>query len=63
MCGIAALFLSLCGMVFVPTMKEAAAIAVLPRIANSETVAEIGAEAKALAVEWLKDLRRKGEEQ
>lgn len=59
--GVVALILSLCGLVFVPTTKEAAAIAILPRIANSETVAEIGVEAKTLALEWLKELHPKGE--
>ena len=42
---------------FVPTKQEAAAILVIPRIANSETVAEIGDGVKTLAVEWLEELR------
>lgn len=42
---------------FVPTKKEMAAIIVIPRIANSETVAELGDGIKTLAVEWLEELR------
>ena len=48
--------------VLVPSTKEMAAIMVVPRIANSETVQEIGGEAKALAREWLEELRQKGRE-
>lgn len=44
-------------LIFVPTKKEMAAILVIPRIANSETVSEIGDCAKTLAVEWLEELR------
>lgn len=44
---------------FAPTKKEAAAMIVIPRIANSETVSEIGDGVKALAVEWLEELRPK----
>ena len=40
-----------------PTKREMAAIIVVPRIANSETVAEIGDGVKTLAVEWLEELR------
>ena len=43
--------------IFVPTEKEAAAIIVIPRIANSETVEQIGDGMKTLAVEWLEELR------
>lgn len=42
---------------FVPTKKEVAAIIVIPRIANSETISEIGDGVKTLAVEWLEELR------
>lgn len=54
----AALFL-VAGLVRVltPTKQEMAAIIVVPRIANSETVAEIGDGVKTLAVEWLEELR------
>ena len=44
-------------LVFTPTKREMAAIIVVPRIANSETVAEIGDGVKTLAVEWLEELR------
>lgn len=44
---------------FMPTKKEAAAMIVIPRIANSETVSEIGDGVKTLAVEWLEELRPK----
>ena len=43
--------------VFLPTRKEMAAIIVIPRIANSETVSEIGDGVKTLAAEWLEELR------
>lgn len=42
---------------FVPTKQEMAAIIVIPRLANSETVSEIGDGVKTLAVEWLEELR------
>lgn len=44
-------------LVLTPTRREMAAIIVVPRIANSETVAEIGDGVKTLAVEWLEELR------
>lgn len=56
--GVAGLLLA----TFVPTKQEAAAIIVIPRIANSETVAEIGDGVKTLAIEWLEELRQKKEE-
>lgn len=43
--------------IFVPTKKDMAAIIVVPKIANSETVAELGDGIKTLAVEWLEELR------
>lgn len=48
-------------LVLTPTKREMAAIIVLPKIANSETVAEIGDGVKTLAVEWLEELRPKGD--
>ena len=56
---VAAVVLAVSGAVLVltPTKREMAAIIVLPRIANSETVAEIGDGVKTLAVEWLEELR------
>lgn len=41
--------------VFIPTTKEAAAIIVVPKIANSESVAEISTAVKDTAVKWLKE--------
>lgn len=43
--------------VFTPTKEEMAAIIVIPKIANSETVSEIGDSVKTLAAEWLEELR------
>ena len=40
---------------FIPTTKEAAAIVVVPKIANSESVAEISTAVKDSAVKWLKE--------
>ena len=40
-----------------PTTKEAAAIIAIPKIANSETVAELGESVKVLTAEWLEELR------
>ena len=46
---------------FVPTAKEMAAIIVVPRIANNEKVQDVGNEIYGLAVQWLKDLRARGD--
>lgn len=56
---VAAVTLAVAGLVLVltPTKQEMAAIIVVPKIANSETVAEIGDGVKTLAVEWLEELR------
>ena len=43
--------------VFVPNTKEMAAIWVVPKLANSESVSEIADGVKTLAVEWLEELR------
>ena len=43
--------------VFLPTQKEMAAIIVIPRIANSETVEQRGDGVKTLALEWMEELR------
>lgn len=40
---------------FIPTTKEAAAIVVVPKIANSESVAEVSTAVKDAAVKWLKE--------
>ena len=42
---------------FVPTTKEMCAIAVIPRIANSQSVQEIGQGIVDLAKDWLDELR------
>lgn len=49
--------------VFTPTKKELAAIIVIPKIANSETVEQIGDGVKTLAVEWLEELRPKSKKE
>lgn len=49
---VAALLTVLC-----PSKKESAAIIVIPKIANSETVSELGDGMKTLAAEWLEELR------
>ena len=43
--------------IFVPNTKEMAAIWVVPKLANSESVSEIAGGVKTLAVEWLEELR------
>ena len=43
--------------VFVPTTKEMAAIYVVPKIANSQTVKDLGEGVVTLAREWLEELR------
>lgn len=45
------------GFIMTPTTKEAAAIVVVPKIANSETVHELGTNFVQLANEWLVELR------
>lgn len=45
------------GFVMTPTTKEAAAIVVIPKIANSETVQELGSNFVQLANDWLVELR------
>ena len=46
----------------VPSQKEMAAILVIPRVANSETVQELGDGLVTLAREWMQDLRPKKKE-
>ena len=43
--------------VFAPNTNEMAAIWVVPKLANSESVSEIADGVKTLAVEWLEELR------
>lgn len=47
---------------FVPSTKEMAAIVVVPRIANSESVQEIGGKIVDLATAWLEGLAPKKKE-
>ena len=50
-------FISLATCVFVPTTREMAAIYVVPAIANSETVKDLGEGVVTLAREWIQELR------
>ena len=43
--------------VFVPSTREMAAIYVVPKIANSQTVKDLGEGVVTLASEWLEELR------
>ena len=47
---------------FVPTTKEAAAMLVIPKIANSESVQQLGDGIVDLANQWLKELAPNKEE-
>ena len=58
--GIVLSVLSLIGIVFatfVPTTREMAAIYVVPKIANSQTVKDLGEGVVTLAREWVEELR------
>lgn len=60
--GFTAAFVLLAGVLegaraFVPTTRDAAAMAVLPALANSERVQTVGNAVYDLAVEWLEELR------
>lgn len=43
--------------VFVPNMKEMAAILIIPKVANAEPVQEFGVEFVNLAKDWMNELR------
>lgn len=45
------------GYVLAPSAREAAAIKIVPALCESETIGELGAAAKSLALEWLEELR------
>lgn len=45
------------GATLTPTTKQACAIYLIPKIANNESVQEVGGDLKALAREWLEELR------
>ena len=49
-------------LILVPTTKDAAAMLVIPRIANSQTVNELGEAIVGLAKEWCADLEPKTKE-
>lgn len=55
-------FILAIGMPFIPSTKEMAAIIVIPRIANSESVQQLGEGIITLAQDWLKELSPKKEE-
>lgn len=54
--------LSLGVAVFVPSTKQAAAILVIPKIANSQEVKDIGTGIVELAKEWIVELKPNKEE-
>ena len=45
------------GLIFVPKTKEMAAIVIIPKVANSEKIDDIGKGMYNLAVEWMEELR------
>lgn len=53
------LFLSIAAVTFVPTTRQAAAIMIVPKLANSEKVQTVGNHLYDLAVEWMEELRPK----
>ena len=60
--GLALALLMMLSHALIPTTKEMAAIIVVPRIANSETVQQLGDGIVNLAQEWMKELApKKGE--
>ena len=48
-------------LVMIPTTKQMAAILVIPRIANSEKVQQVGNKLYDLAVQWMDELKPKKE--
>lgn len=58
--AVAALAVAVVG-AFIPTTKEMAAILVIPRIANSETVQQLGEGVVELAKAWMVELAPKKE--
>ena len=54
---IAALIMSVLVIGLVPTTKDAAAMIVIPRIANSQSVQELGESVVALAKAWCEELK------
>lgn len=42
---------------FIPTTKQMAAIIVIPKIANSEKIQNLGNEVYDLAIDWMKEIK------
>ena len=61
--GCATLPVGIATEVFLPTTKEAAAMLVIPKIANSESVQQLGDGIVDLANQWLKELAPKKDAQ
>lgn len=60
--GLVSIFLLQLSLAFLPTTKEMAAIIVVPRIANSESIQQLGDGIVNIAQEWMKELApKKGE--
>ena len=55
--GCVALPIGIATKIFLPTTQEMAAILVIPQIANSEKVQEVGGKIYDLAVEWMDALK------
>ena len=55
--SISVLVISTIVAVFVPSSKEGAAMIVIPRVANSESVKDIGDGIVTLAKEWIEELK------
>lgn len=55
--AISVFIVAIIGFILTPTTKEAAAIVVIPKIANSENVQELGTNFVQLANDWLVELR------
>lgn len=56
-------FFGLAGAAFIPSSKTAAAMYVVPAIANNEKIQSLGSEIYDLAVEWMKELKPKKEKE
>lgn len=55
--GVAVAILVATVVTFIPTTKQMAAIMIVPRLANSERVQNIGNKVYDLAVEWMEELK------
>lgn len=54
-------FLAVCSMIFIPTSKEAAAMIIVPKIVNSQSVIEVGNGLVELAKDWILELTPKSQ--